>query len=562
MTSFIYIDKKDGELIVSIDDGINDETILDLAKSSRNSQDRGKLLGVSSNDFNDLVLFDASSGGTSSGTGGLSEAQIHDLLKDSKSTSTQISGRSTVNSRRFPSDLANHTDPIEVPIPKRYTNTWEDMAKSIDWPVVPFEQLYENEGTHVDSTDLDADENSIKLAEGMYLVDMHFENIWINDIAPGAEWLNQTNSAHSNQRLNCQFVVERYKDKGTGALCRITLSDADDDNNSSLPDNGRSGWIYVRLTGDSKGPDGNEKEIKVQYDSSVTNGGFKIYVDGSGNIIIGLNGTINSTTQDSLIEALNGQLALSDGNLSDVYVEAFSAGPVSVETNNSKTEPKWSSSSNTKTFPFKLGTNWVEESKSSSSYVRQTLFARQTKISGDSNSSGSPGSDDKNDGSGSKDYDGMDSQVEAHAFSLLSVPSGGGKFRIRLKRGNAFKPSFGTGGTDLSGNSTQITYDAMGFGSGISGRHGPGTTPWGYFCDIPDISFFPVGGSGGGGSDSSQLIGQDSIPLEDPSSHSTSDLEDQIDHLNQVTKDLRIDENVSWSLNDDADKAGIAIVPV
>ena len=135
---------------------------------------------------------------------------------------------------------------------------------------------------------------------------------------------------------------------------------------------------------------------------------------------------------------------------------------------------------------------WVELSKTFGPYTRRAPVARQTQTSSATGTTtGDPGSDDANDGTGSPDYDGRLSPVTATMFSVISIPPGGLTIRFRLERGDSMAPAFGAG-------TTAMAYDDEGFplhpnSTNVIGNQDGGTVPWGFFADIPAISFYPLG---------------------------------------------------------------------
>ena len=404
----------------------------------------------------------------------------------------QLIGRRTSTRNKFPADLPDHTDPIRVRAPRRYTDTWESSAASIDWPIVPITVIAEDGGF---LSGLDATENSFVMAEGMYIIGSLAENIWINDIESGATFLTSTNPRRVSpnaQRLSVEFLVERYAPNAHNAMCRIFPQPTTDT---------RSYW-YVFLEGGADGPAGNEWKFKVQYDSSVSANNYAVEVDvASKEIQLNVNGTIATTRFPDIIADLNGELNESDGSASGITISCIDSGRTSHNTNVVQAIT-WSSSDTATEFPFAGGSDWALLSESNGTYTRSAPYARQTTANTGTISTGNPGSDDANDGTGAADYDGTKSPVEAVLYSVVAVPPGGATVRFRMERGRTMALTDGTVGSALSaptlalatgGNNVNTDYDALGWPFAISGGAGQGTTPWGYFCDVPAIQIYPLG---------------------------------------------------------------------
>ena len=124
-------------------------------------------------------------------------------------------GRNTAAAEKFPTDLADHTDPMRVPLPIHSGITDGDtIAAAINWPVVPLYALATNGGI---ASNLDTTANSVELAEGMYIVGMGVQNVWI-DASAGINQYNgtipggtpQSVRMNGNQRLSIECVVERW----------------------------------------------------------------------------------------------------------------------------------------------------------------------------------------------------------------------------------------------------------------------------------------------------------------------------------------------------------------
>ena len=409
----------------------------------------------------------------------------------------QLAGRITSTLGRFPADLPEHTDPIRVPIPRRYVDTWELSAESFDWPTVPFTAIAQDGGF---LSGLDSTENSFVVAEGLYIIGALAQNLWINDIESGAVWAGVGGTVltkvASAQRLSVEFLVERYEPNAKNAMCRIhpqpsTTSTADL----------RSYW-YVFLEGGADGPAGNEWKFKGQYDASVSANNYAVVVDvAEKEIQLNVNGTIATTRFPDIIADLNGELNEADGSASGITVSCIDSGRTSSLTN-AVSAITWGSSDTATEFPFAGGSDWALMSESNGTYTRAAPVARQTATSSTSGTTtGNPGSDDANDGTGAADYDGTKSPVESVLYSIVDVPPGGVTMRIRMERGRTMALQSGTLGSTIAFTADPPTeaaagsadYDVFGWPSALSGVRGQGTTPWGYFCDIPGISFYPLG---------------------------------------------------------------------
>ena len=95
-----------------------------------------------------------------------------------------IQGRVTSETGKHPSDLADHTDPIRVPPPVSKFEDPDDadqlarITASEDWPVVPMLSLASDGGF---LSSLDTTENSVHIAEGLYVLGMGVQNIWVGE---------------------------------------------------------------------------------------------------------------------------------------------------------------------------------------------------------------------------------------------------------------------------------------------------------------------------------------------------------------------------------------------
>ena len=399
-----------------------------------------------------------------------------------------LAGRRTTTYQRLPEDLPEPTNPIEVPIPKRFVDGWAAMSASRDWPVVPITAISEDGGF---MSGLNATENSITIAEGLYDFSALAENIWIHDIAAGTTWTGQNNlhfdRAASAQRVALELVVERYVPNATKAMAQITFQPAGD----------RQSFFYVTIEGGADGPAGNEWTFKTQYDATITNNSYTLVADtAEKEIILNFRGSVVTSRFDDIVADLNGELNLADGAASGITVSCFSSGRTSVTAMSHQTAT-WGVSDTAIESAFAGGGDWERIAESNSPYTRASSFARQVAASGGTDSSHSPGSDDANDGTGAADYDGRSSHVSARILGLMAVPPGGATIRFRMTRGSPMNTGEGQGvnNNSLTSGGLVVTqeYDILGFPKGLSGARGQGTTPWGYFCDVPEIQIFPFG---------------------------------------------------------------------
>ena len=411
--------------------------------------------------------------------------------------SGKLAGRRTTTYQRLPADLPDHTNPIEVPIPQRFTDGWAAMSASRDWPVVPISAISEDGGF---MSGLDATENSITIAEGLYDFSALAENIWVHDQATGNRlWTGSNtdldiapsvNRAASAQRVALELVAERYVPNATKAMAQITFQ----------PDGDRQSYFYVTIEGGADGPAGNEWTFKTQYDASPTASAnsYTVFADTTEKeIILSIRGSVVTSRFDDIVADLNGELNLADGSASGITVSCISSGRTSTTGQPDQTAT-WASSDTAIENAFTGGGDWERLAESNSPYTRSSSFARQVTVSRGSTSSQSPGSDDANDGTGSPDYDGRSSHVSARILGLMAVPPGGATIRFRMTRGSPMNTGEGQGVTHFEqttqgGASVVQEYDILGFPKGLSGSRGQGTTPWGYFCDVPEIQIFPFG---------------------------------------------------------------------
>ena len=88
---------KRASLTAAIIAGLTDDAVLDLAKNNRVAGDRGKFLGVSATDHDDLVLLDAPAGGG----GSTSTSDVEIKLVPETSRGTAVATLSTIGSLRF-----------------------------------------------------------------------------------------------------------------------------------------------------------------------------------------------------------------------------------------------------------------------------------------------------------------------------------------------------------------------------------------------------------------------------------------------------------------------------
>ena len=123
-----------------------------------------------------------------------------------------IVGRNTAASEKFPTDLADHTDPLKIPLPIIGSITDADtIAAAIDWPVVPLYALATDGGI---ASNLDTTANSVEVAEGMYIVGMGVQNIWL-DATSGVNqyhtpWNQTAGRITSHMRISIECVIERW----------------------------------------------------------------------------------------------------------------------------------------------------------------------------------------------------------------------------------------------------------------------------------------------------------------------------------------------------------------
>ena len=124
-------------------------------------------------------------------------------------------GRNTSAAEKFPADLPDHTDPMRVPLPIHSGITDAGIiAASIDFPVVPLYAIATDGGI---ASNLDTTANSVELAEGMYIIGMGVQNIWLdatsglNQVA-GSIFNPGTSShrANANQRISVECAIERW----------------------------------------------------------------------------------------------------------------------------------------------------------------------------------------------------------------------------------------------------------------------------------------------------------------------------------------------------------------
>ena len=122
-------------------------------------------------------------------------------------------GRNTAAAEKFPTDLADHTDPLRIPLPILSDITDTDLiAAAINWPVVPLYGIATDGGI---ASNLDTTANSVELAEGMYIIGIAAQNIWL-DATTGVNqyngsWLNNGNSQiSSHMRVSIECVIERW----------------------------------------------------------------------------------------------------------------------------------------------------------------------------------------------------------------------------------------------------------------------------------------------------------------------------------------------------------------
>ena len=82
---------------------LSDDAVLDLAKPTRTSSDRGKFLGTAAGDENDLVLLDAPTGG---GGGGLTQSQVDARIADY----ARAAPSGTIADAQIPQSIARDTE--------------------------------------------------------------------------------------------------------------------------------------------------------------------------------------------------------------------------------------------------------------------------------------------------------------------------------------------------------------------------------------------------------------------------------------------------------------------
>ena len=395
-----------------------------------------------------------------------------------------LTGRRTTTINRLPADLPDHTNPIRVPRPARFTDGWAAMFASRDWPIVPITAIAEDGGF---ITGLDNTENSVTLAEGMYVINMLATNLWINDIDAGTTFTGTTNRAtraNNAQRASIEFDVERYVPNAVNAMAQIALN----------PTGDTQTYLYVTLGEGALGPAGNEWSFTVQYDATVTANSYAVVADVAGKEIqLNINGTIATTRITDIIADLNGELNEADGSASGITVSCIDSGEQSGT--NIRTQIVWATTDTALEVQFAGGSDWDPIGFSNAPYVRWAPYARQVTASGSGVTSGHPGSDSANDGSGDPDYSGQESPVQIAMNGTVAIPPGGSTIRFRMLRGRTLATQILTANaaTDVSGNGAPQRYDALLYPYGISGGVGSGATPWGYFCDVEAISLFPLG---------------------------------------------------------------------
>ena len=130
------------------------------------------------------------------------------------------------------------------------------------------------------------------------------------------------------------------------------------------------------------------------------------------------------------------------------------------------------------------GTNWVELSKSLSPYGRHAPHAGNRAYSATyvPVAGTAPGEVD-NTTDNNPAYNGDFSPVSATLYSVIVVPPGGAEIRFRMERGDTLAPSDIARYDEASGR----------FVSQGTKTFDDGYIPWGYFCDVPQIGFFPLG---------------------------------------------------------------------
>ena len=395
-----------------------------------------------------------------------------------------LTGRRTTARNRLPADLPEHTNPIHVPRPRRFTEGWATMAASQDWPVVPVTAIAEDGGF---ITGLDNTESSITLAEGMYVVNMLATNLWIDDIDAGTAWTGNNSlaeRANNAQRVAVEFDIEQYLPNAVNAMAQITPNPAGDTQT----------YLYVTMGEGALGPAGNEWSFKTQYDATLTANTYSIVADvAQKEILLSIRGALATTVLADIIADLNGELNDAAGDPSGIHVSCIDSGEQS-GTNNRQIMT-WATSDATLTFPFLGGSDWDPIGFSNAPYVRYAPYARQVTASSGTTSSGHPGSDADNDGAGAADYSGQESPVQIAMNGTVAIPPGGATVRFRMLRGRTLADNILTSNasSDAAGSNATQRYDALLYPYGLSGGRGSGTTPWGYFCDVEFISLFPLG---------------------------------------------------------------------
>ena len=133
----------------------------------------------------------------------------------------RILGRVTSTTGKHPTDLPDHTDPIEVPPPVSKFEDPDDAGQlarieaSRNWPVVPFVSLPSNGGF---LSSLDTAENSVRITEGMYVLGMAVQNIWTGRETKTLESASDTTAGFvtpggANTRLSVVGIIE-YEENG------------------------------------------------------------------------------------------------------------------------------------------------------------------------------------------------------------------------------------------------------------------------------------------------------------------------------------------------------------
>ena len=128
--------------------------------------------------------------------------------------SALILGRITSTIGKRPSDLADHTDPIRVPLPVDSSVTDTDaIAEGTNWPVVPMLSVAADGGF---LSSLDTTANSIEIAEGMYIIGTRVQNVWVdartglNQARQGVALNSSNDDINTNQRLSVEMLIERW----------------------------------------------------------------------------------------------------------------------------------------------------------------------------------------------------------------------------------------------------------------------------------------------------------------------------------------------------------------